>query len=410
MSFPTPSEIEIQYLQILKSIKPSININDQNSDFVIRGKTITGIVSGIYGDQEKVNNDTYISSARPEGLLLHGQDFAISRQPATQARSPQARITGTNGTVINPGDLTFLYVSTNVLYTNLTGGIIGSGILDLSIQCSVAGQIGNVASPDSLQVVSPPAGIDALALVIQSISDGSDIETFDSYRARLLSRKQSPPAGGNETDYYNFAFASDPSVRSASIKRFGRGLGTVDVYITTGTTDVDTAVTQGLPIVRVPSSLVLQSVQDYYDQNVPLTDCPRVYAPTEILVDVTVKVVLASGLTLASVPGDTTYNPLMLTVGQIIAREVGRALYKVPVGGRKLNPSTSIGYVVSADIEESLDTWISAVTDPSTGFVIGRLPLLDDRQVQPLDAPNINLEIIANQIVAPGVITIIEGV
>jgi uncharacterized phage protein gp47/JayE len=408
-TFPTPSSIQQQYLQILKSLKPSFNPNDPNSDFVIRGKAVSGLASGLYGDQQKVNNDTYISSARLEALLLHGQDLGISRQPATAAKTPQARITGTDGTLINPGDLTFLYAPTNVVYTNTTGGTIAGGLLDLEVECTVVGQVGNIVAPDDLQVVAPPPGVDPTSSLLQNMADGADIETVDSYRARLLSRRQQPPAGGNEIDYPNFAFEADPSVRSAFIRRFGRGLGTVDIYITTGTTDIDTAVTQGQAILRIPGPATLAAVQAYYNANVPYTDCPAVYAPTEVDIDVTVKVVLAAGLTLASVPANATYNPLGLTCQQLIEREVGRALYKVPVGGR-IVPGNTQGQVVAADIEESLDEWLSAVSNQNTGGSIGKLPILADRQVQPLDPPNVNKVIVQNQLVAPNIITVIQGV
>lgn len=408
-TFPTPQQIESQYFQILKSIKPSININDRNSDFVIRGKTFSGMVSGLYGDQKKVNNDTFTSQARPEALLLKGQDFGIDRLPATNAKSPDVSIPGTNGTIINPGDLTFLYLPTNVLYTNTSGGTISGGVVHLIVQCNLTGQIGNILAPDTLQIVSPPAGVGAVATLVENVSDGSDIETIDAYRARLLSRQQQPPAGGNETDYPNFAFAADPSVRSAFIRRFGRGLGTVDVYITTGTTDVDTAVTNGFAVIRIPSSIVLANVQAYYDSHVPLTDCPRVYAPSEVDVDATVKVVLAQGLTLSSVPSSPTYNPLNLNCGQLIQREVGRVMYKLPVGGR-LIPGFSNGFVTASDIEEGLDVWLSAVKDPVTGLYIGKIPILEDRQCQPLDPPNVNKEIGQNFLATPGTITVIEGV
>lgn len=409
MSFPTPSQLAAQYLQILKGIKPSLNINDNNSDFVIRGKAFTGFASGLYGENQKVNNDTFVSTARPEALALHGLDYNIQRLPATQAESPQGRITGTNGTVITPGQLTFLYAPTNVLYTNTTGGTIGAGVLDLVIQAQVAGQIGNIKAPDDLQVVSPPSGVDPSMSLVQDMADGTDVESIDSYRARILSRLQSPPAGGNETDYPNFAFAADPSVRSAFIRRFGRGLGTVDVYITTGTTDVDTAVTQGLAIIRIPSGPTIAAVQTYYNEHVPLTDCAAVYAPTELAVDATMNVDLAQGLTLSSVPADPVYNPLNLTVQQLIVREVGRVLYKYPVGGRVI-PGNPGGYIVASDIEEGLDVWLSAVKDPVTGLYIGKLPILADRQIQPLDSPNYNLAINQNELAAPGTITVVLGV
>lgn len=408
-NFQTPSQIQAAYLQILKSIKPSLNISDRNSDFVIRGKAFSGLVSGLYGDQSKINNDTYISSARPEALLLHGQDLGISLSPATSAKSPQVRITGTNGKVISPNDLTLLYGPTNVLYTNSTGGTIASGFLDVTVSCEVVGQIGNILAPDSLTVLSPPTGVLENASILLAMADGADIETFDSYRARLLSRIQAPPAGGNRTDYPNFAFAADSSVRSAFIKRFGRGLGTVDIYITTGTTDIDTAVTQGYSIVRIPSAPLLATVQAYYDAHVPLTDCPRVYGPTELLVNVTVAYILAQGLTLTSVPSSPVYNPNNLNCAQIITREVSRALYKIQVGGRIL-PGGTQGYVVASDIEESLDIWLSAAIDPITNAAVGKLPILADRQVKPLNGSLYNLPLISNQLPAPGVVTLTAGV
>jgi uncharacterized phage protein gp47/JayE len=248
-----------------------------------------------------------------------------------------------------------------------------------------------------------------VAALQQSISDGADPESTDSYRARLLSREQSPPAGGNETDYPLFAFAADPSVRSAFIRRFGRGLGTVDIYITTGSTDIDTAVTNGQSIVRIPGSGVIATVQAYYDSHVPLTDMPRVYAPVEVAVPVTVNVALASGLTLSSVPADPTYNPLNLTVAQLIQREVSRVLYKQGVGGRII-PGLTGGFIVAADIEESLDVWLSAVKDPVTGLVQGKIPVLADRQVQKLNGVNWNYPLTQNQLASPGVITTVVGV
>lgn len=408
-NFPTPSQIETQYFQILKSIKPSLNTNDRNSDFVIRGKAFCGLVSGLYGDQEKVDNDTYVSSAEPASLLLKGADLGMSPQPATQAISPQVTVPGTNGTVVTPGELTFLYLPTGILYTNLTGGTVASGSLDVEVQAQVSGQVGNVTAPDTLQIVAPPSGIGQTASIVQSLADGTDPESKDSFRARVLQREQQPPAGGNQTDYPNFAFAADPSVRSAFIRRFGRGLGTVDVYITTGTTNIDTAVTQGLSIVRIPSSLLLAEVQAYYNAHVPLTDCATVYAPTEVAVPATVFVDLALGLTLTSVPSDPINNPLNLTVRLLVQREVGRAMYKLPVGGQAI-PGQSGGFVTATAISQGLDEWLSAVVDSGTNLVIGKIPVLVDHEVAPLSGSSYHYPLAANNLAAPGVITVTLGV
>lgn len=399
-TFPTPSEIQQRYFTILKSIKPSINVNDQNSDFVIRGKVFAGVASGLYGDQSKVDNDTWVSSCREEALLKKGADLGIERNAATKATSSQVRITGINGVEVAPGDLTFLYVPSNVIYTNTTAGTIANGVLDVTIQCEASGTVGNVAAEDELAVVSPPSGVNPAATILVDISGGSDIETVDSYRARLLSHIQQPPAGGNEEDYKNFCYDADDSVRSVTVKRFGRGLGTVDCYLMTGTTDIDKAVTNGQTVSRIPSSSVIDTVQAYLDEKVPLTDSPAVYAPTEITVDVTVDVALADGVSLTMVPSDATNNPLGLTVLELIKREVGRALYKTPIGGHSI-PGQGSGYVTAAYIEQILDTWLSES---------GNIPVLADRQIRPLNGTHWDLPLTGVQIVAPGTITVSVGI
>lgn len=407
-NFPVPSQTQQQYFQILQSIKPSININDAKSDFVIRGKVFSAFASGLYGDQKKTDNNTFISDASPQGLTLHGRDLDIAQSPATKASSIDLQVTGTNGTVVNPGDLSLLYVATGITYTNVTGGTVSGGVLSVQIQANTPGAIGNISAPATLQVVSPPAGINTSGTLIEDLADGADAESTDSYRQRLLNRLQQPPAGGNENDYRNFAFAADPSVRTAFVRRFGRGLGTIDIYITTGTTDIDNAVTNGISIVRVPNQTLIDTVQAYYDETAPLTDCPVVYGPTELAIDGTVKVDLAAGVTLSTVPADPTNNPLGLTVAQLIVREFGRALYKVPVGGWRI-PGFNTGFVVASYIEQSMDVWLSAETDSSTGLAIGKIPVLADRQVQALDPPNTNLALAGNIIVKPNVISVVIG-
>ena len=407
-TFPTPSQLAQSYFQILKSIKPSLNVNDVNSDFVIRGNTFSGIASGYTGDTQKVYNDTFISSARIEALQLKGQDYGIAQQPATTAKSTGVQILGPNGVTVAPGDLTFLYAPTNVLYTNTTGGTISGGALLVTAECEISGQVGNIKATDVLTVVSPPSGINPVANLTTDMADGADQESTDSYRARLLSHLQNPPAGGNETDYPQFAFDADATVRSAFIRRFGRGLGTVDIYVTTGTTDIDTAVTNGTAIVRIPSAPTIAAIQAYYDAHVPLTDCPEVYAPTELSVPVTVNVALAAGLTMTSVPSDPTYNPLGLNIQALVQREVSRVLYKYNVGGRTVSGSTG-GFIVASDIEAGLDTWLSAVKDPVTGLLKGKIPVLDDRQVQKLNGTSWDLPVASNQLAAPGAISVVNG-
>lgn len=407
-NFPSPAQLQAQYFQILQSIKPSININDQNSDFVIRGLVLASFASGIYGDQAKVDNNTFIKSSSPEALTLHGADLGITQLAATQSTSTGIQISGVDTTVVNPGDLTFIYNSTGITYTNTTGGTIASGVLTVSIQSTTSGAITNVASPASLTLIAPPTGINSTALINISIAGGTDVESTDSYRARLLSRLQSPPSGGNLTDIREMAFNGDASVRGVIVIPFALGLGTVAVYIYSGPANLDSAITNGQSIVRIPSQSAIDNVQAYYNANAPITECISVYAPSEITLNETVYVDLASGYTLSSVPSDPVNNPLGLTVQQLIQREYGRALYHVPVGGWPISGQTG-GFVIASYIEESMATWLSAQTDPTTGLAIGLLPILADIRVPQLNPPSTNLAIGSSEMTVPGTITVVLG-
>lgn len=407
MAFPTPSQLFDNFQTYLKALKPDFNRNDRRSDFNIRGKAITGLLSGLYGDQKKVDDDTFIADARIEALLRKGEDVNIARQPATAGKSPTVTFTGTPTNVI-PIGTQLRYTPTGLLYQTFAAITIGGGGTATGrVDCLTAGQIGNIAAPDTLTFLTPPSGINATATLVDDVADGADIETVDSYRGRLLSNQQIPPSGGTATDYKNYAFAADRAVRDALVRRFGRGLGTVDVYITSGTTDIDTAVTAGNAVVRIPSSDLIDIVQAYLDSHVPLTDCPLVFAPEEQDVDVSVKVRLATGFTLSSVPTDATLNPEALTVLQLVQREVSRVLYKYAIGGRLLQGAGVSGFVVAADIEAGLDVWLSAVADEDGNF--GKMRVLTDRQVEALDDPDTNLAIGSNILPAPGTITVAVG-
>ncbi|WP_440493011.1 baseplate J/gp47 family protein, partial [Serratia ureilytica] len=59
---------------------------------------------------------------------------------------------------------------------------------------------------------------------------GADIETQESFRARMLLAYQNPPQGGSDTDYEQWALAV-PGVTRCWPKRRLMGAGTVGVYI-----------------------------------------------------------------------------------------------------------------------------------------------------------------------------------
>ncbi|WP_230478800.1 baseplate J/gp47 family protein [Kingella kingae] len=79
--------------------------------------------------------------------------------------------------------------------------------------------------------MAAPAGVQSDCVI--TAQGGTDAESDASLLARLLERLRRPPAGGNQYDYKNWALSVD-GVSSAYVYPLRRGLGTVDIAITSG--------------------------------------------------------------------------------------------------------------------------------------------------------------------------------
>ena len=390
--FKTPDEIGDQYLDILKILKPEVDISKKDSDWWIRSRVNGGVFSGVYADLRKISDDAFPQSARREALGRQLQTYLNDDFKQPEQSVGEVGVTGTPGSVIAVSQQLIYGPNGNAYQVSSAVVLVGaSGVVPVVSVAS--GQSQNLLAGAQLTFSSPPAGVNALAVATSDFSDGRDVETNEQASQRILERLQSPPAGGTEADYKAWARAADNSVVDVNIIRFIFGLGTVGVVITAGTTDIDAAVTAGDPVVRVPSAGLVEDVQDYIDALNPLTDCVHVLGPAVVTLDVSVKARYATGDGATIPPGQT------LTQEELVQREVRRAIYKTPPGGRRFG---SQGFVVASEIEEVLDAGLSAPPYTQGDFA----EILVDRQVQDLSATGPNRLITAQEIVEPGQIIV----
>lgn len=392
--FKTPEECAQEFLTNLKSLRPSENTDQTDSDWWIRGHVVGGVASGVYSDLRLVSDDAFPQSSRHDALSRHlfmyfNRDF----NPATQGDG-FVQVTGVPGTPI-PVGLEFLYQPNGNTYQASSGFTMASTGATVPVLSVGTGQAQNLLAGAELLITSPPAGLDNTAIVGPGdIADAREGETDPEAAQAVLDRVQNPLQGGTESDYKQWAKVADPSVVSANVLRFPFGLGTVGVVISAGTTNIDDAIDNGEAIVLTPSQALIDKVQAYIETKRPVTDCATVIGVTELPVDATIYVRFVQGNASTILAGQT------LTQGQIVQREVGRGIYKTPAGGRQFGSS---GFVVVSEIEESVDVHLSA--EP---YITGTLPILLDRQVANLSPTGINLMIAGNQVAVPGTITVVE--
>lgn len=408
ITFLTPSEVGDQYLTYLKGLRPDVDVSQQDSDWWVRSRVVGGVMSGVYADQLSISTDAFPQSARSDALARHLDLYFGSGFIQPTQSDGIIGVTGTIGTVYSIGteweyepNQNIYQATEQVTITTPISATLASG--QVPVISVATGQSQNLLLGAQFTASSPPAGDNGIAVAITNIADGRDIETDEEAAARILARVQFPPAGGNVKDYKAWALQADPSVIDSNVIRFIYGPGTVGVVILAGTTNIDEALNSGSPIVQTPSDSVIQIVQDYIDAVKPLTDCAFVIGPTLIDIDVTVNVRFFDG-DANSIPTTQLTNQdgsiQTLTQGQLVIREVQRAIYKTPPGGRQFGAS---GFVVKSEIEQVIDDNLSA--EPyNTGLISS---ILIDRDVNDLSASGNNLMILPNELPQPGVITLV---
>jgi uncharacterized phage protein gp47/JayE len=172
-------------------------------------------------------------TAETEWLDRHGviwlvnADGTTGRKLATLAQGTAVFVTSTGSVSVPTG--TQLSYSTGVGYqttadivTDSTGLPSPAPILALD-----TGSLGNLDPGTPLALQTPLTGaIDAIT--VGTLDGGTDDETDDELRARVLKRIREPPMGGDATDYEQWALAV-PGVTRAWCAPLEMGMGTVTI-------------------------------------------------------------------------------------------------------------------------------------------------------------------------------------
>jgi uncharacterized phage protein gp47/JayE len=233
-------------------------------------------------------------TAETEWLDRHGQiwlvnaDGSTGRKLATLA-SGTAQFQGIiDGTVIpahttmqsaaampagsdSPFDTVTFETLTNIT-TSAVAPVTGN------IRAVDAGAFGNLPDGSGLSINPPVDGVSNTAFAFNLVG-GTDTETDDELRARILQRIQNPPMGGAQADYVTWALAVPGVTRAwANVEQ---GIGTMTVRFMMDDLRADNG---GFPL---PADIA--AVAAYIDQKRPVTvkDC-FVAAPIKQFINITI--------------------------------------------------------------------------------------------------------------------------
>lgn len=284
---------------LIQRIQADINSRIDGSDAFLTRSVLTviawvvaAVAHGLYGHQAYTARQINPDTADSENLERHAfwRGRGMTRNAATAATG-NVTFTGSDGSVIPAG--TTLQRSDGVEYSTDAEGVIASGSVDVAVTASSSGQGTNASAGQTLNMVSPIAGVQSSATVASGgLTGGTDIETDEQLLARLSQKVQEKPQGGADADYATWAKEVSGVTRAWVMPKWN-GAGTVGVYFTR---DDDASI--------IPDAGEVTTVQDYIDAVRPVTADVTVYAPTAVPIDMTIQLAPNDSTTQAAVESE----------------------------------------------------------------------------------------------------------
>ncbi len=232
-----------------------------------------GALYAAYGYLEWIAAQVTPDTADAEELDRRASLHGVTRKPATHAAF-DVQVTGDD--VLVPQGTVFLR-SDSAEFTSDAEVTLSGGTADVPVTATVAGEAGTTAEGTALALASPINGLNSEGTVQAGGTVGSDAESDELLRGRLLQKMRQPPMGGAESDYVRWALEVAGVTRAWAIpQHFGDG--TVGV----------TFVMDEKAGTIIPSAAEVQAVQGYIDAPYrrPVTADVTVFAPTPISRDV----------------------------------------------------------------------------------------------------------------------------
>lgn len=359
MSYPVPT-----FEELLEAVVDDYRNRVEGADVTEDSETyqFLAVVAGALWQHSwglhYVEQQIFPDTADSTNLERWATTYELERKAAQAADDGQIDLTGTNGTVVFAGLV--LVASDGTTYTTTSGGTIATGILIVTAECDQAGVVGNKGLGTTLTVQSPPVGVDGEATISTRFTSGADTELNALLLARVLARIRKGNAGGNASDYEQWALTVE-GVTFAYVLPLRRGPGTVDLAVFGEDVDGNRATV---------SAGVRADVLAYIDTERPVTADVEVPVVTTVDVDVAVTLtVLDEGLVVADVEDDVVaaIEAVIFAVrpgGTLYFVQLQRAIAAVEgvIDFTLTDPVASVTSTVSSSLVEALKPGTIAVT------------------------------------------------
>lgn len=228
---PSLSDLRTQAIEdITTSGVPGLDGLLRNAVLRVLALVMSGLAYLVYGYVDWVSQMAVPFTARDEFLEAWAGLIGIYRKDATPASGAHAaQFTGTAGRTILTGAA--LTRQDGTPYTATADATLdGTGVALVSIIAAVNGAATDCDPGVFISLDDPPDGINAGGQIVAPVTGGSDMETDDELRTRMLAKYAAPPQGGAASDYVEWATEVPGCTRAWPIPH-GYGYGSVAVAV-----------------------------------------------------------------------------------------------------------------------------------------------------------------------------------
>lgn len=241
----------------------------------ILSRVIAGAVHLTYGYIDFCMKQIIVDSASSEYLDRWALVWGLQRKLPNKSEG-LVIFSGNDGAKIPA--FTQIQTSDNFLFQTLFDAVIQNGVALVKIQAMIPCADGNMQGGIALNLVSPISNIESnCVLDVNGTFNGTDIESDDSLRVRILDRIRNAPCAGNKKDYETWCLQVPGVTRAWCYPQY---LGDGNV---------------GLSFVRdndeniIPNEEQLKQVYNTISSVMPCTALLKVFSPTQNVVDFTIK-------------------------------------------------------------------------------------------------------------------------
>lgn len=274
---PTLKDLSERVTSDIESRLPGADARLRRSNLNVLAKVLAGTAHGLYGYLNTIARQVIVDTADAESLERWANVWGVARTAATPAIGSVA-LTGTGNPTVPAG--TELQRSDGVRFKVVADVRLIGGAGTAQLEALVPGANGNTEGGSTLLLPTAIAGVASQAVVGEAgLSGGTDTESDEGLRDRLLFRIQRPPQGGATSDYVAWAKAV-PGVTRVWVRGQYTEANNVTVFF----------VRDNDPGTTIPTVGEVAVVQAHLDALRPVTADVVVLAPTPAPIDFEISV------------------------------------------------------------------------------------------------------------------------